>query len=49
MVNLQEQQLIIFRYPIHEDYQTETNMTTGVLSPLAFPSIQLSVQCLLGG
>ena len=49
VVNLQAQQLIIFRHPMHEDYQTETNMTAGVLSPLAFPSIQLSVQCLLGG
>jgi hypothetical protein len=31
------------------NYQTETKVTTGVLSPLAFPALQLSVQRLLEG
>jgi Uma2 family endonuclease len=49
VVNLKEQQLIIFRKPINGDYQTETKVITGVLSPLAFPALQLSVQRLLEG
>lgn len=48
VVNLKEHQLVIFRNPTNGNYQTETNVTTGVLSPLAFPAIQISVQRLLG-
>lgn len=49
VVNLQEQQLIIFRHPMHGDYRTDTTVNTGVLSPLAFPAIRISVQRLLEG
>jgi hypothetical protein len=49
VVNLQAPQLIIFRHPVHGDYQTHTAVTTGTLSPLPFPAIELSVQRLLEG
>lgn len=49
VVNLNKQQLVIFRHPAHGDYQSTTNITTGDISPLAFPDIAFSVQCLLGG
>ena len=49
VVNLRDQQIIVFRHPMHSDYQTETRLTTGSLSPLAFPAMQISVQCLLEG
>jgi Uma2 family endonuclease len=49
VVNLQTQELVVFRNPLHGSYQTVTTLTTGMLSPLAFPSIQLSVQRLLEG
>ncbi len=49
VVDLREQQLIVFRHPAHGAYQTETNVTTGELGPLAFPAMQVSVQRLLEG
>ncbi len=49
VANLQEQQLIIFRHPLHGDYQTTTTVHTGVVSPSAFPAIRISVQRLLEG
>ena len=49
VVNLQAHELVIFRDPRHGNYQTVTAITTGTLSPLAFPSLQLSVQRLLEG
>jgi Uma2 family endonuclease len=49
VVNLQTQELVIFRDPRHGNYQTKTTVTTGMLSPLAFPALQLSVQRLLEG
>jgi Uma2 family endonuclease len=49
VVNLNEPQLIIFRHPVNGDYQTETVVTTGTLSPLTFPTLEFSVQRLLEG
>jgi Uma2 family endonuclease len=49
VVNLQASQLIIFRQPAHGDYQTHTTVTTGTLSPVTFPAVELSVQRLLEG
>ena len=49
VVNLQAQELVIFRHPQHGNYQTVTTVITGMLNPLAFPAIQLSVQRLLEG
>ena len=48
VVNLIEHQLVILRHPTQGNYQTEMYVTTGVLSPLAFPALQLSVERLLG-
>ncbi len=48
VVNLQAQQLVILRHPTQGNYRTEINVTTGVVSPLAFPALQLSVERLLG-
>jgi Uma2 family endonuclease len=49
VVNINEPQLVIFRHPASADYQTVSTVTTGTLSPLAFPAIEFSVQRLLEG
>ena len=49
VVNVNDPQLILFRHPVNGDYQTETVITTGMLSPLTFPAVGVSVQGLLHG
>ena len=49
VVNLNENQLVVFRDAANGDYRTEIHFTTGDISPLAFPTLQLSVPRLLEG
>jgi Uma2 family endonuclease len=43
VVNLQTRQLIIFRDPQHGDYGSRATLTTGTISPLAFPDLEILV------
>jgi Uma2 family endonuclease len=44
VVNLKDSQLIIFRHPTTNGYQTEMVLTNGTISPLAFPEVLIEVQ-----
>jgi Uma2 family endonuclease len=41
---LQTQQLIVFRIPKGKEYLSETTLTTGSISPLAFPEIEVLIE-----
>ena len=43
VVNLQASELIIFRERTIDTYQSELKLTTGNISPLSFPNIQIEV------
>jgi Uma2 family endonuclease len=44
IVNLQVSELIVFRGASSDGYQTETRLTTGNISPLSFPNIEIEVR-----
>jgi Uma2 family endonuclease len=43
VVNLQASELIVFRDAGNDGYQTETKLTSGSISPLSFPDIEVEV------
>lgn len=47
VVNLQTQQLIVFRDPQNGDYNTRFTLSDGVISPLAFPDVSVSVAAIV--
>jgi Uma2 family endonuclease len=47
VINLQKMELIVLRSPTDEGYQSKEVMTQGVIHPLAFPDIAVSVQRLI--
>ncbi len=47
VVNLKTMQLIVFRDPTNSDYSSQTTFTSGVISPLAFPDVIISVADIL--
>ncbi|MDJ0703628.1 MAG: Uma2 family endonuclease [Leptolyngbyaceae cyanobacterium MO_188.B28] len=49
VVNLKKRCLIVLKTPEAGDYQQESVVSDGVLSPLAFPEAQISVHRLLEG
>lgn len=49
VMDLKHHQLKVFRDPASSDYQSEHVLTTGKISLLAFPEIEISVQQLLEG
>lgn len=49
VVNLKKGQVVVLRLPASGDYQRETTAVEGVLSPLTFPDVKVSVQRLLEG
>lgn len=48
VINLRTKELIVLRSPQSGEYQEETRMRDGNISPLAFPDISLSVARLIG-
>jgi Uma2 family endonuclease len=44
VVNLQASELIVFRDEGNDGYQTETKLTSGSISPLSFPDIEVEVK-----
>ncbi len=44
VVNLKDLQLIVFRDLVAGNYRTELTLTAGVISPTAFPDIQIDVR-----
>jgi Uma2 family endonuclease len=49
LVDLQHRCLRVFRNPTEANYLTEVTLTTGIIQPLAFPDVTVSVQQLLDG
>jgi Uma2 family endonuclease len=49
LVDLKNRFLRVFRDPAEDNYLTETTLTTGNISPLAFPKVVVSVQRLFVG
>lgn len=49
VIDLNSSQLIVFRNPQDADYQQETTLQQGKISPLAFPDISLSVEKIIQG
>jgi Uma2 family endonuclease len=47
VINLKAKELIVYRDPVNGDYQSETQLTQGVIAPLAFLTIAVSVSYLL--
>jgi len=47
VVNLKTLQLIVFRNPQNGDYTFQQTLTAGVISPLGFPDITISVAAIL--
>lgn len=47
VINLKKMQLIVFRLPTNNGYQSKETLVEGVVSPLAFPDIEIVVERLL--
>ncbi|HLO85162.1 MAG TPA: Uma2 family endonuclease [Nostocaceae cyanobacterium] len=47
VINLRVMELIVFRLPTNEGYQSKTTLTKGEIHPLAFPELTVSVERLL--
>jgi Uma2 family endonuclease len=43
VINLKTRELNVFRDPVNGEYQSQRVLTHGVISPLAFPDIQLDI------
>jgi Uma2 family endonuclease len=49
VVNLQKFNLVVFRQPLDGDYSVKFILTTGVIQPLAFPEVSISVEQIING
>ncbi|NES82311.1 MAG: Uma2 family endonuclease [Moorea sp. SIO2B7] len=47
VIDLKKSQLYVFRNPLEEDYKIESIVTEGILTPLAFPNVEIAVNKLL--
>lgn len=48
VINLQQMKLVVFRSPISGEYQSKETLETGLIAPLAFPDVSISIERLLG-
>ncbi|NJM45996.1 MAG: Uma2 family endonuclease [Alkalinema sp. RU_4_3] len=48
VVNLPARRLVVFRDPLDGEYQSKQTYTTGIISPLAFSDLVVSIDILLG-
>ena len=48
VINLQTAQLIVFRVPTAEGYQSQSTLTQGEINPLTFPDVGVSIERLIG-
>jgi len=47
VINLQTRELIVFRNPVGNEYRSKMIITSGVISPESFPTIQIAVDRLI--
>lgn len=43
VINLRTRELIVFRNPVADEYQSRTTMTRGLISPQSFPTVEIDV------
>jgi Uma2 family endonuclease len=43
VINLKTRELVVFRDPLGDEYQSKTVMTSGIIYPVSFPDIQIDV------
>lgn len=46
VVNLRDRQLVVYRNPLNGDYQSEQRLTSGTITPLAFPDVMVEITAL---
>jgi Uma2 family endonuclease len=47
VVNLKTMQVVVFRDPVNGEYASQTVLTGGVIYPVAFPDVAISVEAIL--
>ncbi len=47
VVNLKELHLVVFRHPQNQEYSSKSILTGGIIQPLAFPNVDISVDSIL--
>ncbi|WP_335337771.1 Uma2 family endonuclease [Nostoc piscinale] len=48
ILSLSTKEIVVFRYPQNGQYTSVETIAEGIITPLAFPDIQVSVKQLLG-
>ena len=43
VVNLKKSHLVVFREPLDGDYSSKSTLSTGIIQPLAFPEVSVSI------
>ncbi len=49
VVNLKKLYLVVFRQPLDGEYAAKQTLTTGIIHPLAFPKVSVSVNQIING
>jgi Uma2 family endonuclease len=49
VVNLRKRQIVVFRDPEDSDYLSKFTMAQGIISPLAFPDLNVSTELIVSG
>jgi Uma2 family endonuclease len=49
VVNLRKRQVVVFRDPEDGDYLSKFTMAQGIISPLAFPDVNVSIELIVSG
>lgn len=49
VVNLKKSHLVVFRQPLDGEYAAKQTLTTGIIHPLAFPKVSVSVNQIING
>ena len=47
VINLRDNQLIVFREPVNGEYRSKVTLRDGVITPLSFPNVQVDVRRLI--
>lgn len=47
VINLKTRELLVFRHPVNGAYRSQQTFTTGTISPLSFPDVQIDVARIL--
>jgi Uma2 family endonuclease len=48
VVNLKRKQLVVFQDPQDGEYRSKSTLTVGIIYPVAFPNVAVSVDAIVG-